>query len=49
MLAIEQACLRALSELDQLETDWIGCIKTCVGVGCINPCVGVVSLSVDVG
>ena len=28
MLAIEQSCLRALSELDQLETDWIGCIKT---------------------
>jgi len=28
-LAIKQACLRALSELDQLETDWIGCIKTC--------------------
>jgi len=29
MLAIEQSCLRALSELDQLETDWISCIKTC--------------------
>ena len=28
MLAIEQACLRALFELDQLETDWIGCIET---------------------
>lgn len=28
MLAIEQACVRALFELDQLETDWIGCIET---------------------
>ena len=28
MLAIERACLRALFELDQLETDWIGCIET---------------------
>ena len=29
MLAIEEACLRALAELDQLEADWVNCIRTC--------------------
>ncbi len=28
MLAVERFCLRVVFELDQLETDWIGCIET---------------------
>ena len=28
MLCAEQFCLRVLSELDQMETDWMGCMDS---------------------